>query len=150
MVTREPASTCQPRNAATPQRIRVLIADDSAEFRSALGQFLERLPYVELIGTAEDGEQALAMVASTGPDLVLMDIAMPRLNGLEATLKIHAEFPGVHVIIITLHDSEGLKAASVASQADRLIPKRCLHDDLPGAIAQLFPRRGDGAKAQRS
>jgi DNA-binding NarL/FixJ family response regulator len=129
-------------NAGAHKRIRVLIADDSAEFRSAIGLFLAQLPQVEVVGVAEDGEHALTLVASTRPDLVLMDLKMPRLNGLQATQQIRAGFPGVRVIIITLHDSEKLKAASVASGADRFIPKRSLRQELPGAIAQLFPDGG--------
>jgi DNA-binding NarL/FixJ family response regulator len=135
--------------AGAPQRIRILIADDSAAFRNAFGLFLERLPQVEVVGTAEDGEHALTLVASTRPDLVLMDIKMPRLNGLEATRKIRAEFPDVRVIMITLHDSEELKAASVASGADRFIPKSCLRDKLPGALAQLFPGRAGKAEKEQ-
>jgi DNA-binding NarL/FixJ family response regulator len=136
-------------NAGAHQRIRTLIVDDSAAFRGAVGDFLDRLPRVEVIGAAEDGVHALALVASTRPDLVLMDLKMPRLNGLQATRKIRAEFPEVHVILITLHDSEELKAASVASGADRFIPKNCLRDELPAAIAQLFPSRGGGAEEER-
>lgn len=135
-------------NAGAHKRIRVLIADDSAAFRSALAAFLERLPQVEVIGAAEDGVQALALVASLRPDLVLMDVKMPRLNGLQATRKIRAEFPNVHVIMITLNDSEKLKAASATSGADWFILKRCLRDELPGAIAQLFPGRAGGAEEE--
>jgi DNA-binding NarL/FixJ family response regulator len=110
---------------------------------------LARLPQVEMVGAAEDGVDALALVASTRPDLVLMDLQMPRLNGLQATRKIRAEFPEVRVIMITLHDSEDWKAASMASGADRFIPKNRLRQDLPGAIAQLFPGRAGGVKEER-
>lgn len=136
-------------NAGAPKRIRVLIADDSAAFRNAFGLFLDRLPRVEVVGTAEDGEQALTLVASTRPDVVLMDLKMPRLNGLQATRKIRAEFPDVRVIMITLHDAKELKAASAAAGADRFIPKNRLRDELPGALAQLFPGRAGGAEAER-
>lgn len=83
----------------THRRIRTLIADDSAVCRRAVGLLLARLPQVEVIGAAEDGEQALTAVASTRPDLVLMDLGMPRLNGLQTTWKIRAGFPAVRVII---------------------------------------------------
>jgi len=147
---KEPAMNGETNNnAGAHQRIRILIADDSAAFRNAVGQFLEQLPQVEVIGIAEDGEHALTLAASTRPDLVLMDMKMPRLNGLQATRKIRAEFPGVRVIMITLHDSEELKAASVAAGAERLILKRSLRDELPGALAQLFPDRAGGAEEER-
>ena len=76
------------------ERIRTLIADDSAVCRRAALLLLAKLPQVEMVGAAEDGVDALALVASTRPDLVLMDLQMPRLNGLQATRKIRAEFPG--------------------------------------------------------
>ena len=136
-------------NAGAHKRIRVLIADDSAAFRNAVGLFLERLPQVEVIGAAEDGVHALALVASTRPDLVLMDLQMPRLDGLQATRKIRAEFPGVRVIMTTFNDSEESKAASVASGVDRFIRKECLRDELPGAVAQLFSGRAGGAEGAR-
>ena len=131
------------------KRIRVLIADDSAAFRSAVGLLLERLKHVEVVGAAEDGQHALALVAALRPDLVLMDVSMPRLDGLEAARRIRADFPGVRVIMIALDDSEELKAACAASGADAFIPKRCLRDELPGVIAQLFPGRAGGAKDER-
>jgi DNA-binding NarL/FixJ family response regulator len=137
------------KNLGAQQRIRVLVADDSAAFRNAFGLFLERLPQVEVVGIAEDGEHALILVASLRPDLVLMDLKMPRLNGLQATRKLRAEFPGVRVIMITLHDSKEVKAASTAAGADCFIPKRCLRDELPGALAQLFPGRPGGAEEER-
>jgi len=121
-------------HAGARKRVRILIADNSAAFRDAFGLFLERLPQVELVGVAADGEQALALVASTRPDLVLMDLQMPRLNGLQATRKIRAKFPGVRVIMITIHDSKAAKAASIAAGADRFIPKNRLRDELSGAM----------------
>jgi DNA-binding NarL/FixJ family response regulator len=125
------------------RRIRILIADDSAEFRHALEIFLEQLTHlVEVVGAAEDGEHVLTLLPGTRPDLVLMDLQMPRINGLQATRKIRAEFPGVRVIMITLHDSGMWEAASAAAGADRFIAKHRLHQELPGALAQLFPRRG--------
>jgi DNA-binding NarL/FixJ family response regulator len=131
------------------ERIRTLIADDSAVCRRAASLLLAKLPQVEMVGAAEDGVDALALVASTRPDLVLMDLQMPRLDGLQATRKIRAEFPGVRVIMTTFNDSAEWKAASAASGADRFIPKECLRDELPGAITQLFAGRAAGAEGQR-
>lgn len=123
----------------TRKRIRTLIADDSASFRNALKQFLVCLPHIEVVGAAEDGEHALKLMPGTRPELVLMDVQMPRLNGLDATQRIRIEFPNVRVIMITLHYSDMWKNASAAAGADRFIPKGRLHDELPGALAQLFP-----------
>jgi DNA-binding NarL/FixJ family response regulator len=78
-----------------------------------------------------------------------MDLQMPRLNGLQATRKIRAEFPGVRVIMTTFNDSAESKAASAASGVDWFIPKECLPDELPGAIAELFAGRAGGARGER-
>ena len=135
--------------AGAHERIRTLIADDSAVCRRAALLLLAKLPQVEMVGAAEDGIDALALVASTRPDLVLMDLQMPRLNGLQATRRIRAEFPGVRVIMTSFKDSEEWKAASVTSGVDRFIPKECLGDELPGAVAQLFSGRAGVAEDAR-
>ena len=129
--------------------IRTLIADDSALCRRAAEMLLAQLPQVQMVGAAADGVDVLALVASTRPDLVVMDLQMPRLDGLQATRKIRAEFPGVRVIIATFSDSEELKAASAASGVDGFISKERLRDELPSAIAQLFSRRATGVEGER-
>ena len=129
--------------------IRTLIADDSALCRRAAEMLLAQLPQVQMVGAAADGVDVLALVASTRPDLVVMDLQMPRLDGLQATRKIRAEFPGVLVIMTTFNDSEESKAASAASGVDWFIPKECLRDELPGAIAQLLSGRASGAEGER-
>jgi len=147
-----PAGLVAPAAAAAlcaHERIRTLIADDSALCRRAAVMLLAKLPQVQMVGAAADGFDVLALVASTRPDLVLMDLQMPRLNGLQATRKIRAEFPGVRVIMTTFSDSEESKAASAASGVDWFIPKECLRDELPGAIAQLFSGHAGGAEGER-
>jgi DNA-binding NarL/FixJ family response regulator len=131
------------------ERIRTLIADDSAVCRRVAVLLLAKLPQVEMVGAAEDGVDAVALVASTRPDLVLLDLQMPRLDGLQAARKIRAEFPGVRVTMTTFNDSAESKAASVASGVDRFIPKACLRDELPGAIAQLFSGHAGGAEGEQ-
>lgn len=126
-------------NQPLPARLRVLIADDSGAFRTAVSRLLEQLSAVELVGVAADGEEAMELVASLRPDLVLMDLKMPRLGGLKATLKIRAQFPRVRIIIITLHHSAEAKAASLAAGAVRFISKHRVRQELPAAIAELFP-----------
>jgi DNA-binding NarL/FixJ family response regulator len=132
------------------ERIRTLIADDSALCRRAAALLLAKLPQVQMVGAAADGVDALALVASMRPDLVLMDLQMPRLNGLQATRKIRAEFPGVRVIMTTFSDSEESKAASVASGVGGFISKECLRDELPSVIAQLFSQRVGRVEGERA
>ena len=131
------------------ERIRTLIADDSALCRRAAEMLLAKLPQVQMVGAAADGVDVLALVASTQPDLVLMDLQMPRLDGLQATRKIRAEFPAVRVIMTTFSDSEQSQAASADSGVDWFISKERLRDELPSVIAQLFSGRTAGGEGER-
>jgi DNA-binding NarL/FixJ family response regulator len=86
--------------------IRVLLADDHELVRAGFRALLASLSDVEVVAEAEDGRAALELVAASQPDVVLMDITMPGLNGLEATSRVVKEFPGTRVIILSMHASE--------------------------------------------
>lgn len=86
--------------------VRVLIADDHTLVRAGIRALLEKLPEVEVVTEASDGRDALQMVKTHQPDVVLMDIAMPGLNGLEATRRMVKEFPKSNVLILSMHASE--------------------------------------------
>lgn len=86
--------------------IRVLLADDHTLVRGGIRALLRDLPRVEVIAEANDGREALSLIQSHQPDIVLMDIAMSGMNGLEATNRIHHEFPQVRVIILSMHQNE--------------------------------------------
>ena len=83
--------------------IRLLLVDDHTLMRAALRSTLEREPDMEVVGEADDGETALAKLRELTPDLVLMDISMPGLNGIEATLKIVKEHPGIKVVALSTY-----------------------------------------------
>ena len=85
---------------------RVLLADDHALVRAGIRALLEKIPNVEVVGEAGTGREALELVRSKLPNIVLMDIAMKELGGLEALLRITKDFPGVKVIILSAHASE--------------------------------------------
>ncbi len=85
---------------------RILLADDHTLMRAGIRSLLEKIPGVEVVGEAADGREAVALVKSTSPNMVLMDIAMAGLNGLEATARIRKEFPRVRVIILSMHANE--------------------------------------------
>ena len=81
--------------------IRVVVADDQALMRTALEHFVAQAEDLEVVGSAEDGVQALEAARTLAPDVVLMDMQMPRMDGVEATARISAEAPGVRVLAIT-------------------------------------------------
>ena len=86
--------------------IRILLADDHTILREGLRILLDAETDMQVVGEAEDGRQAVKMTGELTPDVVLMDISMPLLNGLEATCQIKRQHPGVKVLILSMHDNE--------------------------------------------
>ncbi|UJP39853.1 response regulator [Cellulomonas palmilytica] len=86
--------------------IRVLVADDHPVVRSGIAGLLGVEPDVDVVGEASDGEEALALAHALHPDLVLMDLRMPRLDGAGATARIVAELPGTHVLVLTTYETD--------------------------------------------
>jgi len=86
--------------------IRVLLADDHVLVRAGFRNMLQTLKGVDVIAEADDGRQALGLIEEHRPDVVLMDIAMPGLNGLEAATRVSEDFPGVNVVILSMHANE--------------------------------------------
>jgi len=85
---------------------RIVLADDHQLVRAGIRSLLQRLHDVQVVAEASDGDEALRLVATQQPDIVLMDIGMAGLNGLEATERIAQAFPDVHVIILSMHDNK--------------------------------------------
>lgn len=110
--------------------IATLIVDDDLTFRRVVRQLLERAPEVSVVGEATDGEEALQLTQTLRPDVVLMDIAMPRLDGLEATRRIKAERPEVKVIILTVHNEEAYRKTACERGADAFLAKKTVGSQL--------------------
>lgn len=118
-------------------RIRALVVDDSAVTLQTISSFLKRQATVEVVGTAEDGAQAVELVRELQPDLVLMDVQMPGMNGLEALAHIRREFPAVRVVIVTVNDTPELRKAADDGGAFQFIPKPQLWRTLPDVLREL-------------
>lgn len=114
--------------------IRVLLVDDHSILRQGIRSLLEREADVEVVGEAGDGEEAVAMAASLKPDVVLMDIGMPRMNGIEATRKIRADHPEIKVLILSMHDDEEYVAPLMQAGASGYVLKRSAASELKTAL----------------
>jgi CheY-like chemotaxis protein len=117
---RDPARRFQPASDARaepqgmydgPRKIRVLLADDHALLRAGLAGLLADEPDIEVVGQAGDGQAALELAVEVIPDVILMDVTMPRLNGIEATRRIAAILPQVRIIGLSMHDQDAMSAA---------------------------------------
>lgn len=118
---------------------RVLLVDDHELFLRTATRLVQRIPALEVMGQATCGEKAIEMVAALHPDLVLMDFAMPGMNGLEATARIKAQRDAPKVIIVTLLREPRYRALARDSGADGFISKDELVAELPRMVAALFP-----------
>lgn len=115
--------------------IRIVVADDQTAVREGLATMLDLLPDVTVVGTAADGEQALRQVAEHAPDVVLMDLHMPVLDGVGATARVGAEHPGTRVVVLTTYADDASVLAALRAgalgyltkEADRLEIGRALH-----------------------
>ena len=114
--------------------IRILLVDDHAILREGLRALLSYYPDVEVVGEAEDGANAIDQVERLSPDIVLMDIAMPGMNGLEATRIIHQKFPETHILILTQYNEQQYVLPLLRSGASGYVLKRALGADLIDAV----------------
>lgn len=114
--------------------IRILLADDHAIVREGVRHILERADDLEVVGEASDGEEAVALVETLQPDIVLMDITMPRLGGLEATERIRQRWPDVAVIVLTMHESYDYFFQVLRFGASGYVLKGASGDELIAAV----------------
>ncbi len=103
--------------------IKVIICDDRAIIRDGLEMLLKLEKDIDVAGQAQDGAEAVELVDKTRPDLVLMDLKMPGLNGIEATRIIKQEHPGIHVIGLSLHEDKEIAASMLAAGATAYLTK---------------------------
>jgi DNA-binding NarL/FixJ family response regulator len=124
--------------ASPLQPIRTLIVDDSIPALRSICQFLKLQPNVEIVGTASDGCEGVASAGALHPDLVIIDVQMPRMNGIDAAAQLRRDLPATRIIMVTVHDSPEVRQACRESGADGFIAKEHLDEELPALIEQIF------------
>jgi DNA-binding NarL/FixJ family response regulator len=118
-------------------KIRVLIADDHPLFRDGVHGLLDSLPATEVVGEAGNGDEAVAMAAALAPDVVLMDVKMPGVNGIEASRAFVANSPAVAVLVVTMFEDDDTVFAAMRAGARGYILKGASQDELLHAISAV-------------
>ncbi|MBN1699090.1 MAG: response regulator transcription factor [Spirochaetales bacterium] len=119
-------------------KIRVLIADDHIVVRQGFRELLRSHRDIEVVGEASSGEEALELAGAFEPDIILMDIAMPGINGIEATKKIKKSNPAVNIIILTAYDNDEFIFACLAAKAAGYLLKNIEGDELIRSIRAVY------------
>lgn len=118
----------------TTRPIRVVVVDDAPGFRAALMTFLDRRPELAVVGAAGDGLAALALVTTTQPDVVVMDLQLPELCGIAATRRLQADGAAAQVVLLTVGATAATVAAGLRAGAHGTVPKAAIFTSLPAAI----------------
>ncbi len=114
--------------------IKVFLADDHKLFRQGLRVLLSEKQDICIVGEAEDGREALVQIAKLSPDVVIMDVGMPLLNGIETTRQVKKDFPKIRVIALSMHVDEKFVAEMLRAGAVGYLCKKCDTDELVAAI----------------
>jgi DNA-binding NarL/FixJ family response regulator len=122
-------------------KTRVLIVDDHGVFRSGLKAVINHQADMEVIGEAEDGAKALVMTRELLPDVILMDVKMPVMDGAEATSRILAEMPGMKILALSIYDDDEFMAGMMRAGALGYILKGCDSEELSDAIRKAAGSR---------
>ncbi|WP_022889860.1 response regulator transcription factor [Agromyces italicus] len=129
-------------------RIRVALADDQELMRQALGIMLEDPPDLELVAQAADGAELLERLRAHRADVVVMDVRMPRMDGIEATRRVRAEHPGTRVLVLTTFDLDEVVFAAIRAGASGFLTKDASAEELAAAIRAVHA--GDATLAPRA
>jgi DNA-binding NarL/FixJ family response regulator len=114
--------------------IRLLIADDHGIVREGLERLFATVPDVEVVGTAADGREAIALAIQTLPDVVLMDVGMPEVDGVEATRQITAAHPASRIVMLTMHGDQARIRDALRAGAAGYLGKNTRADDIVRAV----------------
>lgn len=136
--------------------IKVMLVDDNTEFRTALRGFFETQESVGVVAEATDGVEAVEQARNVHPDLILMDITMPRMDGFSATQEIKKESPGTAIVFVSAYDEEKYRRSAREMGAEAFISKASLAKELPAVLetmkervkrAAILLRKGDASVA---
>src|SRR5690348_5209335 len=122
----------------TKRRLKILIADDHRLMLDAVRLVLDEDRDIALVGEASNGSQLVSLVSQTDPDVVLLDIQMPGMDGLAFLASIRERFPRVKVIVLSGHDDPAVIRATLRHGASSFISKQILPRDLPAAVRQVY------------
>jgi pilus assembly protein CpaE len=120
---------------------RVLIVDDVPQVRRELRTLLPLLGDIDIVGEAESGQSAIELAAALRPDVILMDVEMPLVDGLTATHSIKQQYPQCHIIILSIHSDAAVRAQARSAGADDFIDKGAPLAVLLDAIKTISPER---------
>ena len=127
--------------------IRLLIADDHALVRSGLRSMLQREPGIEIVGEARNGREAVKLCRSLRPDLVLMDVRMPDMDGLEATRAIKREHPETGVLMVTMHENRDYMLEATKAGAAGYVLKDAPRNELVSAVRRVADAEPSNSQA---
>jgi two-component system nitrate/nitrite response regulator NarL len=120
--------------AAAAAPLRIVVVDDSPQYRRVICNLLEKQPNMQVVAEAEDGLYAVQAVEKHKPDVVLMDVSMPVLNGIDATWIIKSKFPDIRVIILSMHDVDSISETACKAGACWCLTKGCSPKKIVRAI----------------
>ena len=124
--------------------LAILLVDDDDDFRNAERRLLDTDGAFEVVGEAANGEDAIRLARALHPDVVVMDIGMPQVNGLEAACRIKAVQPEIRIVIVTVYDTEGYRRIAANYGVDAYVVKKRVRDELTAAVRKAGRReRGD-------
>ena len=127
------------RTSRVGEPLRVLLVDDFAPFRESLRRFFQDYESLVVVGEAADGEAAIELAFRFAPHVIIMDVKMPRISGVEATRRIKRFLPGVHVIGVSTQDDTFIKESMKAVGSSHFVTKDCAHT-LPHVIETITGR----------
>ncbi|MFI1397170.1 response regulator [Streptomyces sp. NPDC020681] len=129
------------QSGMTVRNARVIVADDQAVVREGIVMLLGLLPGIEVVGSAKDGEEAVALVAELAPDVVLMDLRMPRCDGVEATRRIREAHPGTQIVVLTTYADDDSLFPALRAGARGYLTKDADGDEIVRAIQDVMAGR---------